>query len=156
MNSEEGNVNLEDDNITSEDGIANSDDIANLEDDNAKPEDDSANSEDDNITSEDDNVNSEDDNATSGDGMPRNMGELRILLDYIRRNPEEFDLEDVKILKEVFLNWMNDEEDISSEEFKMYGQFLAAKDAIRGTSDTEDDESEEEDNSESVTESEEE
>ena len=124
----------------------------NSEEDNANSEEDNANSEDSSISSEEDNVDSEGDNAgsdTSGEGMPRSMKELDILLGYIKRNPEEFDLKDIKILKELFLGWMQDEEDISEEQFRMYGQFMAARDAIRGSSDTEEDDYESEDESDS-------
>ena len=38
---------------------------------------------------------------------------------------------------------------MSEEEFRIYGQFMAARDAIRGSSDTEDEDYEDEDSSES-------
>ena len=137
--------NLEEDNVNAEEVDVNlKDDSANSEDDNVNSEDDNGNSEEDSVNSED-GVYSEEDNVgseTSGEGMPRSMGELGVLLGYIKRNPEEFDLRDIKVLKELFLSWRDDSEDISEERFKMYGHFMAARDAIRGSSDTEDDDHE--------------
>ena len=146
------NVSLEEDNVNLEDDNANSEvDNANSEEDSANSEDNDANSEEDSASSEDDNAGSE----TSGEGLPRSMRELSILLGYIARNPEEFDLRDIKILKELFLGWRHDGEDISEEQFKMYGQFMMARDAIRGSSDTEDDDYGNEEDSESDTKSDE-
>ena len=159
VNLEDNNASSEDDNANSEDENANSEeDSVNSEDDNAKSEEDSVNSEDDNASSEEDSVNSEDSNAgseSSGEGLPRNMRELGVLLGYIKKNPEEFEIKDIEILKELFLGWRHGGEDISEERFKMYGHFMAARDAIRGSSDTEDEEYENEDDSGSDTKSEE-
>ena len=72
-----------------------------------------------------------------GEGEPRNIAELKILLDYIKRNYEIFELEDVKRLKKLFLSWIENR-DLTQEEFKIYSDLIKAGDIIRGTSDTED------------------
>ena len=73
-----------------------------------------------------------------GEGEPRDLSELKILLDYIKRNYESFKLEDVKRLKTLFTSWIEKNRDLTQEEFKIYSDLVEARDIIRGTSDTED------------------
>ena len=77
---------------------------------------------------------------------PENMEELKEVLKYITENHKNFDLSMVDKLKEIFLNWTDDDKDVTEEEFEMYKDFMEARNMIRGTSDTEseDDEDSEE------------
>ena len=91
----------------------------------------------------------EDGNTTDEmEGEPRNLNELKILLGYFKRNPKEFGLEDMKQLKKLFMSWKENGQDITKEEFEVYRNLMEARDAIRGTSDTEEETSEEEDSEE--------
>ena len=70
---------------------------------------------------------------------PENMEEMRDSLRFISAHPEDFDLKVVRDLKVIFLGWTSSENDVTREEFQMYREFYEARNAIRGSSDTEDD-----------------
>ena len=76
---------------------------------------------------------------------PESMEELREVLKYITKNHENFELNMVKQLKEIFLSWTDDNKDVTKEEFEMYKEFMRARDMIRGSSDTESEENEDSD-----------
>ena len=74
------------------------------------------------------------------------MEEMQESLRFIADHPEDFDLKVVRDLKAIFLGWTISENDVTREEFQMYREFYNARNAIRGSSDTEDDSADDESN----------
>ena len=81
-----------------------------------------------------------------------NMEEMRSSLRFITEHHDEFEMQTVRDLKAIFLEWTAGENDVTAEEFEMYREFQKARDAIRGSSDTEDDSEDEDSETETDTE----